>query len=313
TLSAIAVGTTPNTTLLGALVRAGGGTLYLADDFSTLPQVSIQATQRLSRERFVTDDTEVEGRLMDALAGNPIPAVQGYVVSYPKETAETLLWGDEDPLVSTWRVGLGSITVLNTDLSGVWSQGWFEWGGLPHLFDSILATTEPEISATLGLTASISFDGSTTSILVEARDENDDYANFLDVEAKVLPTDRAYVLTQVSPGLYHVSLPTPSKGGYTVQLVDRTRGLTMSVPLSVPYAQEFAALGQDIAALTWIAESSNGAVLSEGVSLPESAGRLSTQQEPLHGIFILIALALFLLELAIRKWPVRKKTQRAAE
>ena len=311
TLSAIAVGSAPNTTLLGMLVRAGGGTLYLADDFSTLPQVSIRATQRLSRERFVTEETEVEGRLLNVLAPDSAPALQGYVVSYPKETAETLLWGDEDPLVSTWRVGLGSITVLNTDLSGVWSREWFEWNGLPSLFEGILATTEPEIAATLGLTASVSFEGSTTTILVDARNEDGSYANFLDIEVKVLPINSTYILTQVSPGLYHSNLPTPAKGGYTVQIYDRTRDRSMSVPLSVPYSSEFADIGQDLAILTWIAESSNGIVLNAGASLPEPTDRLTARIDPLHGIFILVALTLFLLELVIRKWPVRKKSQQA--
>ncbi|MEE8593022.1 MAG: VWA domain-containing protein [Candidatus Bipolaricaulota bacterium] len=313
TLSAIAVGNTPNIALLGALVTAGGGTLYLADDFSTLPQVSIRATQRLSRERFVTEETEVEGRLLSALPTDSVPALLGYVVSYPKKTAETLLWGGEDPLVSTWRVGLGSITVLNTDLSGAWSQGWFEWSDLPSLFEGILTTTEPEVAATLGMTTSVSFEGSTTSILVDTRNEAGAYVNFLDIEAKVLPTDSTYILTQVSPGLYHADLPTPAKGGYIIQIFDRTRNRSMSVPLSVPYSSEFADIGQDLAVLTWIAESSNGVVLGSGASLPESADRLTTQIRPLHGIFILAVLALFLLELVIRKWPVRKKSGQAAD
>ena len=313
TLSAIAVGSAPNTTLLGALVTAGGGTLYLADDFSTLPQVSIRATQRLSRERFVTEETEVEGRLLDALAPASVPPLQGYVASYPKETAETLLWGGEDPLVSTWRLGLGSITVLNTDLSGAWSQEWLEWSGLPGLFEGILATTEPEIAATLGLTASVSFEGPTTTMLVDARDEDGGYANFLEIEAKLLPIDSIYLLAQVSPGLYHASFPTPAKGGYTVQILDRTRDRSMSVPLSVPYSSEFAEIGQDVATLSWIAGSSGGVVLDDGVSLPQGDERLTARTDPLHRILILIALILFLLELVIRKWPVRKKSQRAAD
>lgn len=311
TLSAIAVGSAPNTTLLGALVTAGGGTLYLADDFSTLPQVSIRATQRLSRERFVIDDTDVGGRLLQTQDTGWIPPLQGYVVSYPKETSETLLGGNEDPLVSTWRIGLGSITVLNTDLSGTWSQEWFEWTGLPRLFESILATIESEVSATLGLTTSVAFDGSTTSILVDARDEEGGYANFLEIEAKVLPIDSSYVLTQVSPGLYHASFPTPAKGGYTIQILDRTRDRSLSVPLSVPYALEVARIDRDLSTLAWIAKSSNGVVLDNGISLPQADVSSTTQIHPLHATFILIAVGLFLLELIIRKWPVRRKSQRA--
>lgn len=95
TVSAIAVGLSPNTTLLGALVKAGGGTLYLADDFSALPQVSIAATQRLSRERFVIEDTEVNGRLITTHTIDPVPLLQGYVVGYPKERLRKPCCGEE--------------------------------------------------------------------------------------------------------------------------------------------------------------------------------------------------------------------------
>ena len=307
TLSAIAVGTAPNTTLLGALVRAGGGTLYLADDFSTLPQVSIDATQRLSRERFVTEDTEVVGRLVSTHAADSVPPLQGYVVAYPKETAQTLLWGGEDPLVSTWRVGLGSITVVSTDLSGSWTREWFEWAGLPRLFEGMLATIEPQISTALGLSPTVSFEGSTTSILVDARNDDGSYANFLDIKASVLPIDLTMPLTQVSPGLYQASFPTPTKGGYTIQIVDQARDRSMSVSLTVPYAWEVAEIRQNLDTLRWIAATSNGVILEEGDWLPQTEERLTIQVNPLHRLFILSALILFFLELIIRKWPVRKK------
>ncbi|MBU1048582.1 VWA domain-containing protein [Candidatus Bipolaricaulota bacterium] len=313
TLSAIAVGNSPNTTLLGTLVTAGGGTIYLANDFSSLPQVLIRATQRLSRERFVTGDTEVNGRLIDTHATVPVPPLQGYVVTYPKETTQTLLWAGEDPVVATWRVGLGSITVLAADLNGTWTRQWFEWVDMPRFFDGILATMQSDTNAALGLSATVSFEGSTTSIVVDARDADGGYVNFLDIEAKVLPTNVTLQLTQVSPGLYQERFPTPAKGGYTIQILDQSRDRSLNISLTVPYSAEVARIDQDLATLHWIAEHSDGVVLGPGVGLPQTEERVTSQTDPLHGLFILLALILFLLELIIRKWPVSKKSQRAAE
>ena len=87
----------------------------------------------------------------------------------------------------------------------------------------------------------------------------------------------------------------------------------MTVPLSVPYAAEVAEIEQNLRALNWIADRSNGVMLDDGISLPQAEERLTTQIDPLHALFILIAVILFLLELTIRKWPVRKKSQRAAD
>ena len=87
----------------------------------------------------------------------------------------------------------------------------------------------------------------------------------------------------------------------------------MSVPLTVPYAWEVADISQNIEALRWIAAMSNGVVLEEGASLPQADERLTIRMDPLHRLFILIAICLFLLELLIRKWPVRLNSQRTAD
>ncbi|MCK5828653.1 hypothetical protein KAH43_09045, partial [Candidatus Bipolaricaulota bacterium] len=137
--------------------------------------------------------------------------------------------------------------------------------------------------------------------------------NFLDIEADVLPTDVMIPLTQVSPGLYQGSIPTPAKGGYTVQILDHTRDRSMSVPLTIPYAWEVAAISQNLETLRWIATTSNGVVLENDTSLPQADERLTLQIDPLHMLFILAAVILFLLELIIRKWPVQTKAQRTAD
>ena len=84
----------------------------------------------------------------------------------------------------------------------------------------------------------------------------------------------------------------------------------MAIPLSVPYAAEVAEISQDLPTLHWIAESSHGVVLQEGVSLPKVEEQLTIQSDSLLSLFLLIGIALFMLELIIRKWPVSKKRQR---
>ncbi|MGB2983963.1 MAG: vWA domain-containing protein, partial [Candidatus Bipolaricaulia bacterium] len=116
TLSVIALGDDPRLGLLSSLVESGRGSLYHVSDFSRLPAVTLQVTQRLSRSRFVLEETQVGGPLVRLLADDPPPTIDGYVLTYPRATSQTLLTAGVDPLAATWRVGLGSVTVLNTDL-----------------------------------------------------------------------------------------------------------------------------------------------------------------------------------------------------
>ena len=304
TLSAIGVGRTMNAALLGALVEAGGGTLYRADDFSLLPQVSIQATQRISRKRFIDGPAEATGRLSDTSGDSTVPVLDGYVLTYPKPSADTSLWAGEDPIVSTWRLGLGAVTVLNTDLIGSGSSEWLAWPGLSSLFEAILATTQPYAVSAIGLSASIVDGPDTTEIIVDARDAGA-FANFLDLEVQLLPDGATHAVPQVGPGLYASSFATPPEGGYALHLVDHTRRRALTLPFSIPYPEELRELGPDRETLERIAEATGGTLLEDGASLPSAAGGTSTDFRSLHMQFLLAALGVFLLDLAVRKWPSR--------
>jgi len=304
TLSTIGVGQTINAALLSALVEAGGGTLYRADDFSLLPQVSIQATQRISRQRFIDGPAEVSGRLRDRI-GPDVPPLDGYVLTYPKPTADTSLWVGEDPIISTWRLGLGAVTVFNTDLIGAGTREWLAWSRLSELFEAILATTEPYRTSTLGLSTSVVRHPDAIELLVDARDENGAFADFLDLEVELLPEGATHELVQMGSGLYVASIPTPPQGGYALHVIDHSRQRSLTLPLTVPYPVEYRAFGADSEALRRIAEATGGLLLEGDTRLPTVSGGTSTDSYPLHGPLLLAALGVFLLDLLARKWPSR--------
>jgi hypothetical protein len=108
TLSAIAIGRTPNLPLLSQLVQAGHGTLYTASDFSALPKISMQATERLSRSRFTTGKIAVDGPLAEGEL-QPLPPLHGYALTYPKPTAQVLLWAGGTRFLPAGALGWGRL------------------------------------------------------------------------------------------------------------------------------------------------------------------------------------------------------------
>jgi len=304
TLTAIAIGDLPNMPLLSSLVRAGNGALYRATNFASLPQISIQATQRISRSRFITGSTEVAGQLQALFPDDPIPPVGGYVVTYPKATAQILLWVNEDPLAAHWRTGLGAVTVLNIDLEGRWSEDWLDWPQAAGLLEVLLATTEPLAHSKVGLAMSIVESEQTFAVLAEA-DDDGEFANFLDLSVDLLPLGTREEMEQVGPGAYRATFPRPSEGGYAIRVTDSTRDRSVTASLNVPYPAEYRRMGQDPATLARIAHSTGGNVLTEEISLPEPTREAASASYPIFRELLLAALALFLLDLALRKRPRR--------
>jgi len=301
-LSAIAIGSAPNLPLLNLLVTAGHGTLYSASDFAVLPEVSMQATQRLSRSRFVSGEILIDGPLAaGALAG--IPPLTGYSLTYPKPTSEVLLWTGSDPILARWRVGLGQVAVLNTDLSGEWSGHWLSWekGGL--LVDEILSTAEPTIAPSFGLAATVDIADDGIAALVDARDGQDGFVDFLDVEARLLPTEEAAPMEQIGAGLYRATFSSQPEGGYALRVVDRTREQCTVVPFSIPYPAEYRATGIDKETLQRIARATGGRYLEDEILPDPAPGQEHFTYVDIHPHLLLAALAFFLGELTVRKLP----------
>lgn len=303
-VSAIALGETPNLSLLSEIVAAGRGSLYQVGDFRTLPAVTLDVTQRLSRSRFILDPEVLEGPLVERLPD--LPALGGYVLMYPRQASRTLLRADGDAVVSTWQTGLGTVTLLNADLSGKWTSEWVAWPGLSGLFSEILRTTEPIVSTTAGLFPSIELLESELRVLIDARDVDGRFVDDLRIGAQILPDDFRSDATQVGPGLYAASFPPPPEGAYALRIDDLGRGTSVSLPITVPYPAEYRATGADVAALESIALRTGGAILTEAEHvLPAVSPDQLRDYVSVHVPLLLAALAVFLIELVIRKWPTR--------
>ena len=301
TLSVIALGNDPNLPLLSELANAGKGILLHVVDYLTLPQATMDIAQRLGNSRFITGMIEVSGTLATSAEYSSIPPLSGYVLTYPRALSTILLTAGEDPIATTWRTGLGNVTILNTDLSGAWSEDWLNWPQLSTLFEKLLRTTEPVVPASDGLFPSVSLDQETAEVLVDARTSTGGFANFLEIEATLLPEESDLQLVQVAPGVYRARFPISEQGGYAINIVDQSTGRSARHSFTVPYATEYQTIGRNEDELQRIAEATGGAILPGG-SLEDAVRRVTAASpRPLFPIFLLLSLVLFLADLGFRK------------
>ncbi|MEW5827037.1 MAG: vWA domain-containing protein [Candidatus Bipolaricaulota bacterium] len=300
TLSAIAVSSSPNVSFLERLADAAHGEIYYATDFATLPQVALRVTQRLGRSRFV------RGAATVAAHGGfstlpPIPPISGYVLTYPRPESTTLLGVGDDPLFATWRVGLGAVSLLNTDLRGLWTREWMTWDGAARLFEQMLATTEPLVAPSEGFVPSVALSPLRTQVYIDARTSDGGFADLLSLSASLVPTALDVALRQVAPGFYRGEIPTPPEGAYALVGRDAGSGRSFTLPVTIPYSPEYDVFGVDAATLTALAETTRGRVLSETDSLTPSSARGPAEHVPLAPLFLGLSLVAFLADLGLRR------------
>ena len=146
TLSTIGIGQDIDTNLMSALARGGLGRYYFTDRVREIPRIMLRETN------VVTRPVAMEGRvqprlgaaspLLRSLSPSELPALNGYVVTTPKPTAEVALWSERgDPLLASWQYGLGRVAAWSADAGPAWSSEWLAWPRFGQFWSQIVRWT----------------------------------------------------------------------------------------------------------------------------------------------------------------------------
>ena len=136
TVSTVSIGGDADRRLMTRLAKSGSGRSYATVDPRTIPQIFTTETLLISRdllvEKTVTPVAVGSAGPMRGLAGEPLPPVLGYVLTHVKPGAEVHLRAGEDPLLVSWRRGLGRVYAFTSDVSGRWGRHWVQWEAFPR-------------------------------------------------------------------------------------------------------------------------------------------------------------------------------------
>ncbi|HEX7040942.1 MAG TPA: VWA domain-containing protein [Trueperaceae bacterium] len=131
TTTFVGVGDAADQRQLTTLASLSGGTLHMARDFRALPSLLAQEALMLAaqpiEERTITPRWVEEGApdFLEELTASELPTFEGYVRTTPKDEATVLAFADgDDPLLATWRYGLGRAAAFTSDADGRWSRAW---------------------------------------------------------------------------------------------------------------------------------------------------------------------------------------------
>ena len=313
--SSIAIGSQADFEILWQLADVGRGARYAVQDARDLPEITLEELIRLERARWIKGPVPVEpGPYAFELQGldpEDVPPVGGYVLTFEKPAAQTLLnvrAGDfqPDPLVSGWRYGLGEVLVLSTSLRDEGGERWLDWDGLNSLITQLLGQVYSESALQpQELAVSPRIEGSELLVTVEA-ERDGSWLDGLALEAGLSPPEGealALAFRQTAPGRYQASVADLAEGVYLLSVGEPSLGQAKTA-LSIPYPAEYQRVGVDLEALMQISGTTGGRYLEALGDLPALLeGRAWTYRDIWQPLSLL-ALLLFVFDLAARKLPL---------
>jgi hypothetical protein len=327
TVSTVSVGSDADVKLMADIAKNGKGRGYVTIDPETIPQIFTTETLLIARdllvEKPVTPKIVAPMGPLKGIPANNLPLLRGYVLTYPKPRAELLMTADKDPLLVSWRYGLGRVMAFTSDLSGRWGKEWVAWSSFPQWVSQLARDTTRRILETK-MRTEFKPDGDAVKVVADFVSKDGTFLNNLNLRSNITAPNRTTqekVFQQTAPGRYEATFAPGQRGIHLLTLYAQGKSGEASLPVATvpyiaPYPKEYRELKPNMALLSRLAEETGGQMLDpdkidEGVRrlytpTPGKAARAQETWWPLAGL----SLFLFLSDLVLRSWPRRTPTER---
>ncbi len=318
TLSTVAIGEKPNLDLMKRLADQGHGKSYVAADDAQIPGLFVSETRRLLGEAIVEEPFHptVTNR-SDTIAGIDFalgPPLAGFVVARPKRFSEVLLQAlKQEPLLVQTHYGLGKTVAFLSDVKNRWAARWLTWDGYARFWAQVVRATMPHAAAD-GSQWRVQRQGNDAFIELMALDDKRMYRDGLRPKVRVrAPSGETSIaaLRQVGPGRYRASMPIAPDGsapyGFEVLagggLGQRDLKQLGTRSLSYAWSDEYRALPTNNVLLRSLSEQTGGVFAPKANDIFAQYGDGGVAPRPLWFWFAAAALALFLLDILVRRAP----------
>ncbi|MBK1795514.1 VWA domain-containing protein [Devosia sp. WQ 349] len=315
TVSSVAIGNGADVTELRRIANIGRGSFHATTDFQALPGILSQEAMLLSGspiEKGIAQPQWTDPRASELLSGPIIfPAIGGFVLATPKDKADIWLTvpdqeGEIMPLLASWRYGNGKVFAQTTHAAGGWTEQALTGSTYPRMLSQIVRNVLSP-SRDHGLVIDLVRKRDEVTVYLVAQEPSGEPRAGAAVSAELTRSIdgtevvEAVPLVEIAPGEFVGSFVASEPGTYSV--LASTGEATDVGRLEISYGDVYSPEPDDF---THLALATGGRVLT---SLDDfemlRVGRWA--QIPGMPFLGLIALALFIAELALRYLPMRSR------
>ncbi|MEM1157670.1 MAG: VWA domain-containing protein [Verrucomicrobiota bacterium] len=313
TVSTVALGSGADQELLKRISEWGNGRYYFTDTPNNIPQIFAKETMTASKSALQeTPFVAMPVKSADFLEGVDFassPFLLGYVITRLKPTAEHWLATERgDPLLVSWRYGLGQSAAFTSDARNRWGVEWLKWEAFSRFWaqtvrrmarpDSLKSYPVQVIPVTGGF-----------EVVVDVPDLEGGFLAGLSGEMILADAEGGGARTRLEnrkTGQLVGYIPAQVSGHYHAQLMLQQNGKALDhtyVVATLPYPAEFLMQQPDPDALRGMASVAGGFYDPTISELLRKDERKSVMMLELWPWLTGLALIVFIADVAFRRWP----------
>ena len=319
-------------TFLRLLAERGNGRFYLTNDALTLPQIFSTETMKVAQSSLVEEPFNPvpagPSPLVPGIDWAAAPPLLGYNSTKAKATAQVALATElGEPLLASWRYGLGQTAAFTSDAKARWAGEWLEWNGYGKFWAQVVRglLRKSETAAFQVRTSEVG-DGARLRLQIDAVTPEGGFRDRLPIDVSALDTATGQAASaraeQTGPGSYAVDFALPALGAMggaggnaattmfsvsSPELAERPYvfGYTRSYP------REFLRTGTDEKTLRAIATAGRGKYAPAPAEIFAPPLTHSERRLDLTNYFLAAALLLLPLDIFLRRRTWRQRARSA--
>ena len=307
TVSTVAIGEDADLELMKNIAQWGKGKAYYTTDIQSLPRIFTTEALRVSRGLAVNESfipvVSQESPIVSGIDWRNVPPLGGYVVTTAKGVSHVHLRSPrQDPLLVTWRYGLGRAAALTCDLNGTWSKNWQGWSEYPEVLTNLINWILPHHKGILFPLIKVREEKG--HLLVDAIDEGGRFVNFLPLQARVVKPrgeKETILLNQIAPGRYGALFSADEVGSYMISVFDTDRSLGPQIAGAVvSYSPEYRKLTLNENLLTQLISETGGRFLQPTEDVFRRRKITFSYPQEIWSLLVLLAILLLLADIGVR-------------
>jgi uncharacterized membrane protein len=315
TLSVIGIGheSDSDTEFDRQLARHGKGRFYLTSDARDLRRIFLQETRTVggsSLDEFAfTPLVKLPSPIIKGIDFVTSPQLMGMVQTKPKDTAETILVSPSaNPVLATWRFGLGVVAAFTSDATDRWAKNWIPWEGYSRFWTQLFRTIARR-RAPFDYEAQVAISRGVGKLTVDVLDAKLRLANSTKLQAELLyyeraggtPTRRTLALSLSSPGQFVAEFPATKEGTYVTKVSSPEDQTEQSSGATISYPPEFSRTGANKELLGAVARASGGPFNPSPEQSIETKGEAPDRPIDLWPYLLALAAILLPVDVGVRR------------
>ena len=291
--------------LLEAIAIAGNGRYIPVQNVQELPKVLMDAVREtqnyIIQEQFQPIIVSPTTSILEDISTPPL--LYGYVATTEKSSARVFIKSHEDePVLASWHYGLGKSVAWTSDVKPAWSRDWISWSDFGKFWGQVINWTLPTEGTNANFDLIVSPRNGKAEVIIDTRHASP--TSYAVQVAGPNGTSESVEMQQISSMRYVGTFQMDDSGSYIVNAKRETDDSKLTETVTLSYPAEYATFDVNTNLLKKLANDTAGIYEPTATQIAASAGVPIEKQVSLSQTLLVVAVALFVLEMILRRFSI---------